>query len=122
MPSAWMLYPDGIIPFQQHHFSSHDSHVVHELLSLQANVEFIDWPPWAPDMNPIENTWREVKRTMQETWPILPPKNSDELWSLVSDTWGEVASSQHYVRSLNDSVTRQMKSGVEAQGFWTFYN
>jgi hypothetical protein len=38
-------------------------------------------------MNPIENTWSEVKRTVQETWPVLPPRNSDELWILVSDAW-----------------------------------
>ena len=53
---------------------------------------------------------------MQETWPGLPPRNSDELWTLVSDAWGEVASSQRYVRSLIESMTRRMKSVVEAQG------
>jgi hypothetical protein len=29
--------------------------VVQEWLSLQAEVELIDWPPHAPDMNPMEN-------------------------------------------------------------------
>jgi len=58
---------------------------------------------------------------MQETWPVLPPRNSDELWYLVSDTWDEVASSQHYIRSLIEPVTRRMKSVVEAEGFWTSY-
>ena len=72
-------------------------------------------------MNPIENMWSEVKRTMQETWPVLPPRNSDELWVLVSDTWDEVASSQHYIRSLIESMTQRMKSTVEAEGFWTSY-
>ena len=41
-------------------------------------------------MNTIENMWSEVKRTMQETWPVLPPRKSDELWTLVSDAWDEV--------------------------------
>jgi len=57
---------------------------------------------------------------MQETWPFLPPRNGDELWSVVSDAWDEVASSQRYVRSLNESMTRRMISVVEAQWFWTF--
>jgi hypothetical protein len=48
-----------------------------------------------------------VKRTMQETWPVLPPRKSDELRSLVSDAWDEVASSQHYGRSLIESMTRR---------------
>jgi len=72
-------------------------------------------------MNTIENVWSEVKRTMQETWCVLPPRNSVELWTLVSDVWDEVASSQLCIRSLIESVTQRMKSVVEAQGFWTSY-
>ena len=83
-----MLYPDGVIHFQQDHSSIHDSHVVQEWLSLWAKIEPIDWPPWAPDMNPIENMLCEVKRKMQENWPVLPSKNSDELQTLVYQTRG----------------------------------
>jgi len=119
--SVRMLYPDGIIHLQQDHSSIHDSRVVQEWLSLQDDVELIDWPPRAPDMNLIENMWSEVKRTMQETWPVLPPRNSDALWALVSDAWVEVASSQRYIRSLIESMTRRMKSVVEGEGFWTAY-
>ena len=66
VPYVRTLYPDGIIHFQQDHSSIHDSLVVQEWLSLQADVELIDWPPQAPDMNAIENMWSEVKRTVQE--------------------------------------------------------
>jgi hypothetical protein len=119
--SVRMLYPDGIIQFQQDHSSIHDSCVVQEWLSLQADMELIDWPPRAPDMNPIENMWSEVKRTMQETWTVRPHRNSDKLWTLVSEVWDEVASSQRYVELMIESMTRRMKSVVKAQGFWTSY-
>jgi transposase-like protein len=82
-PSVRVLYPDGVIQFQQDHFSIHDSRVVQEWLSRQANVELIDLPPWAPDMNPIQNMWSEVKKTVQGTWPDLPPRSRDVLWTLV---------------------------------------
>jgi hypothetical protein len=72
LPTVQMLYPEGIIHFQQDHSSIHDSRVVQEWLSLQADIELVGWPPRAPDMNPIENMWSEVKRTLQETWPVLP--------------------------------------------------
>jgi len=65
--SVWILHPDGIIHLQQDHFSIHDSRVIQEWRSRQADLKLLDWPPRAPDMNPIEKTWREVKRTMQET-------------------------------------------------------
>jgi len=50
-----------------------------------------------PDMNPIENMWRKVDMTMQATCPVLPARNGSELWTLVSDMWDVVASSQHYI-------------------------
>ena len=121
LPSVRLLYPDGIIHFQKDHSSILDFCVLQKWLSLQADVELVDWPPWAPDMNPIENMWSEVKKTMQDTWPVLPPRNSDKLWTLVSDAWDEVASSQPYVRSLIESMIWRMKSVVEGQGFWTSY-
>ena len=86
--SARMLNPDGVIHLQQDHLSIHDCRVVQEWLSRQADVELLDWPQRAPGMNPIENKWSEVKRTMQETWPVLFPRNSDEVWALVLDTRG----------------------------------
>ena len=57
-------------------------------------------------VNTIENMWSEVKGAIQETWPLLPPRNSDEVWALVSDAWDEVASSQRYIRSVIESMTR----------------
>ena len=119
--SVWMIHPNGIIHFQQDHSSIHDSRVVQEWLSMQADVELIDWPLQAHDMNPIENMWSEVKRTLQETWPVLAPRNSYKLWTLMSDTLDEVASSQRYIRSLIESMTWRMKSVVEAQRFSTSY-
>ena len=38
VPSVRMLYPDGIIHLQQDHSSIHDSRVVQEWLSRQADV------------------------------------------------------------------------------------
>ena len=70
-------------------------------------------------VNPNETVWSGVKRAIQETWPVLPSRNSDKLWALVSDAWDEVVSSQNYIRSLIESMTRRKKSVVEAEGFWT---
>jgi len=67
VPSVWILHPDCIIHLQQDHFSIHDSRVNQERLTWQADLELLDWPPQAPDMNPIEKTWSEVKRTMHKT-------------------------------------------------------
>ena len=99
--SVRMLYPDGIIHLQQDHSCIHDCRMVQERLSWQADVEFLDQPTRALDMNPIENMWSEVKRTVQETSPVPPPRNSNELWTLVSAVWDKVASSTCYIWSLS---------------------
>jgi hypothetical protein len=65
--SVRMLFPRGIIQFEQDHSSNHNCCVLQEWILLQADIELTDWPPRAPDMNLIENTWSEVKRTMHET-------------------------------------------------------
>jgi hypothetical protein len=67
VPSVRVLYPDGVIQFQQDHSSIHDTFIVQEWLSWQVDVQLIDWPPQAPDMNPTENTCSELKKTMRET-------------------------------------------------------
>jgi hypothetical protein len=42
VPSVRMFYPDGTIHFQQDHSSIHNSRVIQEWLSLQANVQLND--------------------------------------------------------------------------------
>ena len=51
--SVWMLYPDGIIHLQQDHSSINDCLALQERLSRQADVELLDWPLQALDINPI---------------------------------------------------------------------
>jgi len=103
--SVQKLYLDGIIHSQKDQSSIHDYRVVQDWLSRQADIELLSQPSRAPDMNPNENMWSEVKRAIQETWPVLPPRNSDEPWALVSDAWDEVALYTHYIRSLTESMT-----------------
>jgi hypothetical protein len=54
VPSVRMLYPGGIIQFQQDHTSIHECCVVQEWLLLQADARLTDWPPRAPDMNLVK--------------------------------------------------------------------
>jgi hypothetical protein len=119
VPCVRVLYPDGVIQFQQDLSSVNDSRVVQELLAQQAIFELTGWPPQATYMNPIENMLSEVKKIVQETWPEIRARNKDALWNLVSDSWDQVASSQRYVLCLIESIPRRMRSVVEAEGFWT---
>jgi transposase len=40
--------------------SVHTTRIVKSLLE-DLGVEFIAWPPYSPDLNPIENLWASMK-------------------------------------------------------------
>jgi hypothetical protein len=39
--------------------------------------------------------WNEVKKTIQLSWPDLPPKKSDTLWTIVTENWDKYTAAQH---------------------------
>ena len=50
---------------------------------------------------------------MQETWPVLPPRNSDVLRTLVLDDWDEIAS------CLFNVTFHAGTNAIVVQGYWT---
>jgi hypothetical protein len=66
VPSVRVLYPNGVIQFQQDHHSTHDSCAVQKWLLQQGKVGLIEWPPCVLDMNPTENIWNEVKNPFRK--------------------------------------------------------
>ena len=33
------------------------------------NIQTLEWPPYSPDLNPIENMWRKLKSTIFQICP-----------------------------------------------------
>ena len=121
VPSVRELYPDGIIKFQQDQSPVHKSQLVQNWFSSQTEVELIDWPPCGADLNPIENVWAEIKRTMSENWPDPPPRTKEALWDLISDAWDEVASCKTLTKILVKSMRRRLTQVIDNEGSWSSY-
>jgi transposase len=34
-------------------------------------IPLVNWPPYSPDMNPIENLWRRLKKLVYEVNPLI---------------------------------------------------
>lgn len=120
LPSVRMLYGDGEFVLQEDHSPVHKSAFVQQqLTNLVVNV--MEWPPRAADMNPMENMWAEVTRTLTENWPRNRPTTADSLWDCVLEAWEEVASSGSYVQRLIDSMPRRMIEVKNNEGFWITY-
>ena len=77
--NARLLYPDGILQFQQDNFPAHTSKFFRDWFERRQDIELIDWPHCSPDVNPIANMWAQVKRHTCKNWPNLPPRRPDDL-------------------------------------------
>ena len=73
---ARLLYPDGILQFQQDNHPVHTSKLIRYWFGRRQDIELIVWPRRSPYLNPIENMWAQVKRHMCKYWPNPPSKTS----------------------------------------------
>lgn len=72
------------------------------------------WPPKGPDMNPVENVWAELVRTIKPN-----PTNEERLWENVQDAFAKLT--ECYFDTLIESMPRRMELVCEAKGGWSKY-
>ncbi|CAF1115806.1 unnamed protein product [Rotaria magnacalcarata] len=71
--------------FQHDNNPKHTSRIVKNWLDKH-RVKRLIWPPFSPDMNPIEHLWDELERRMKEH----QPKNQKELRETLQAEWQNI--------------------------------
>lgn len=61
-------YPDAI--FMQDNARPHVHHLVKKWFA-DNNIVVDDWPPYSPDLNPIEQVWKRLKELLQKHHPYI---------------------------------------------------
>ncbi len=79
IPGDWKLMQDNCL--------AHRANVVKAYLH-ENNIEFIDWPSYSPDLNPIENLWHWMKHKLATEYP--PCTTNDELVGRFLEIWNSV--------------------------------
>ncbi len=83
------------------------------------------WPPWSPDLNPIEHVWHKLRDTLQEIDPTLhKAKGSEEviyarLKASLEATWEAIP--QTFFDALVDTWFHRVDAVRLANGWYTKY-
>ena len=70
--------------FQQDNARPHSARVTQDFLR-DNNVTVLEWPPYSPDLSPIEHPWDQLKTAIDRRQPR--PRNRRELVQAVQEEW-----------------------------------
>ncbi|UYV60612.1 hypothetical protein LAZ67_1001658 [Cordylochernes scorpioides] len=99
--------------YQQDNARPHTVRISQQALQ---DVQMLPWPPYSPDLSPIEHVWDIIRRRLH----ALPqPRSEDELWQMVEREWRAIP--QDAIRTLIDSLPRRVAACVAVRGGPTCY-
>jgi transposase len=85
LPEATVLIAAGLnVKLMHDNAPCHTSKVVKDYLA-ESGVEFLEWPAFSPDLNPIENVWAWIKYKLYTEFP--PATSEKELIEYVFVLW-----------------------------------
>jgi transposase len=123
------ILSDNLIPSAHLHFSSdppeqwfllhdNDKKFTSDVVKAQLHrtgVTTIDFPPYSPDLNPIENLWnvlaREVEKHNCDTLEILQ--------DVIAEKWEKI--DKNLLKSLVHSMPSRCRAVIDANGWHTKY-
>jgi transposase len=78
-------------------------------------VAKVDFPPYSPDLNPIENLWNSMAREVEK----YQCESVEDLMKAVELEWEAV--SKEELEHLVESMPRRCSAVIEAKGCHTKY-
>jgi transposase len=116
VPSVRVVYPEDNFVFQQDNCPVHTAHRVSEWFQNHG-INVLDWPSLSPDLNPIENMWAAVVKSMKRRRVRF--ENKDQFLTAISEAWHDLP--RHYFTNLCLSMPNRLLKVYEANGKMTKY-
>lgn len=102
--------------FQQDNAPIHNARVVKAWISDQ-NVTLMDWPPYSPDLNIVENVWGWLSLKVYEGGKQY--EDVPLLINAIETAWDEI--SLDYLKTLYDSIPNRIFEVIKHHGGNTHY-
>lgn len=107
----------------------HDNAPIHtariiENWFFEQGIEIMDWPPYSPDLNPIENLWKLLKDQIIQSHPEFKTmKDNDEtmahLIRCAKEAWEDLA--PELLNKLAEGMQKRVDAVLKAKGWYTKY-
>jgi hypothetical protein len=119
MPRCW---EPGLV-FMQDNAPIHTAHAVRDWF-IEHAIPVIDWPPYSPDLNPIEHIWWHLKNKVVELHPELEQMGTSEeargaLEEALIEAWDALDDS--IIEACIMSMCRRRDAVLKAKGWHTKY-
>lgn len=102
--------------FQQDNARPHKARVCVDYLAQNA-VPVLDWPPYSPDLSPIEHLWDELDRRIRQRANV--PVTKRALSQALREEWDNIPMAT--VNKLVRSMTNRIRDAIVARGGHTRY-
>lgn len=102
--------------FQQDNARPHVARLCTQFLEAEG-IQVLDWPPYSPDMSPIEHLWDVLDRRVRDRVPV--PGNVQQLRDAITEEWDNIP--QATIDNLINSMRRRCTALRDANGGHTRY-
>jgi transposase len=104
-----VFYPAGPWKFQQDNVRFHTTPETVTYLH-EKGVSLLEWPPWSPDLNPIENLWNVLKARVDARFP----QTMEELEQCIREEWD--ATDLKFISRICRSMPRRLQLLLDNNG------
>ena len=94
--------------------SSHSTHEVSELMG-RLGIESMNWPPYSPDLNLIENCWSFLKQRVYKNGTITY-RSKEDIEAVIEREWWALQTEDDFFENLYGSLPRRVARIVSVRG------